>query len=494
MSSTASADPFGAGTSHFSTSHALDRAPKRWSRQVAMDLVTIAEAMSVILGCMLPAGIYATAGGIPVQWTSVFQVGCVAAIIVVICLRGWGMYDTHSLADLPQRPTRLLGALILSCLAIVGLGLPVPSVPPHAVVWYTTWIMLTFTLMLLVRMVAHAQLHRLAAMGRFDERIAVYGAGTIARQVHDHLSSARNGISFAGAFDDRTEKERQISDGLAVKGRLEDLVALGRTGGVDRIVVALPASASIRIEEVARKLEQLPVSLHVVTHIASDLIKSGPAHAVSAIGPIGLLDVKKRPLADWQPLIKSFEDYVLGALLTVLTLPLFALIAIAIKLDSSGPVLFVQRRKGLNQSVIPVLKFRTMHVMEDGGRVTQATRNDPRVTRVGRLLRASSLGELPQLINVLRGEMSLVGPRPHAIAHDEHYGDLLDGYVNRHQVKPGITGLAQVRGFRGETRTTDKMKSRIDNDLEYITAWSPWLDMKILYRTIFAVLRGDNAH
>ena len=141
-----------------------------------------------------------------------------------------------------------------------------------------------------------------------------------------------------------------------------------------------------------------------------------------------------------------------------------------------------------------VIKFRTMRVMEDGAVVHQATRGDPRITWVGRFLRRSSLDELPQLINVLRGEMSLVGPRPHAVAHDDHYGGVLVGYANRHQVKPGITGLAQVRGLRGETRSDDKMQSRVDTDLEYITAWSPWLDMKILARTVLAVARGSNAH
>ncbi len=466
----------------------------RWSRKVAADLVGAAEAVAVVSGCLLPAFIYARAGEVAVNWTAILQVGLVAAIIVHLCLKSWGMYDTMSMEAFPSRPHCQIGALMIACLAILGLGLPLPARQPHVAIWYATWIMLSFTLMLLVRTLAVAAFARMTKAGLFDVRIAVFGAGAVARRARDHLMMADNGVHFVGAFDDRSAVGRLNPEGVAVAGGLDDLVALGRIEGVDRIIVALPASASDRIEHVARKLEQLPVSLHVVTHIVSDLVASAPAHKVSALGSIGLLDIKQAPLSDWSPHVKRFEDIVLGGLLLLATLPLFLIIALAIKLESQGPVFFTQRRRRLNQRVIPVLKFRTMRVMEDGPDVKQATWNDPRITRIGKLLRRSSLDELPQLINVLRGEMSLVGPRPHAIAHDDLYGGVLVGYVNRHQVKPGITGLAQVRGLRGETRSDEKMQSRIDTDLEYITAWSPWLDIKILARTVVAVLKGCNAH
>jgi putative colanic acid biosynthesis UDP-glucose lipid carrier transferase len=235
--------------------------------------------------------------------------------------------------------------------------------------------------------------------------------------------------------------------------------------------------------------------MHVCTHILSDLIdRKTASHKVSSIGPIGLIDIKRKPLADWGRILKAALDYGLGGLLLVLALPLFALIAIAIKLDSRGPVFFRQRRRGLNHRLIEVFKFRSMKVLEEGAEVKQATKGDPRVTRVGRLLRATSLDELPQLINVVRGEMSLVGPRPHALVHDEFYGELLESYANRHQVKPGMTGWAQINGFRGETETHDKMRLRVEHDLHYIDNWSFVLDLKILVLTPFYGLLGKNAY
>jgi putative colanic acid biosynthesis UDP-glucose lipid carrier transferase len=244
---------------------------------------------------------------------------------------------------------------------------------------------------------------------------------------------------------------------------------------------------------VARRLEQLPVSLHIVTHLAGDLVDQTTAHSVSSIGNVGLLDIKTKPLADWGRHLKSIEDYVIAALALLVALPVMVVIAVAIKLDSPGPVLFRQRRHGLNRRVIEVLKFRSMIVTENGSEVRQASRSDSRVTRVGHFLRRTSLDELPQLINVLRGEMSLIGPRPHALVHDDQYGEMLERYANRHQVKPGMTGWAQVNGFRGPTETPDKMAQRVDYDLAYIDSWSVWLDLKILAMTVLVGFRHKNA-
>jgi exopolysaccharide biosynthesis polyprenyl glycosylphosphotransferase len=193
-------------------------------------------------------------------------------------------------------------------------------------------------------------------------------------------------------------------------------------------------------------------------------------------------------------LIKSAMDYLFGAIALAIFAPAMAVIALAIKLDSRGPVFFVQRRHGLNHKIIRVFKFRTMTVAQDGPVVIQAVRGDKRITRVGRFLRRTSLDELPQLLNVLRGELSLVGPRPHAVAHNDYYAGILTGYTSRHNVKPGITGLAQVQGCRGETRTPDEMRKRVDFDLHYIRHWSAWLDVKILAMTLIVPFHSPNAH
>lgn len=466
----------------------------RWSRQVAADIVGLIDALSIAGSAMLPAAIYSYGGDLDIRWTQVVQNGLLCGIVACFLLRSWGMYDTTKMNAFPIKPRRLLAALLLSLTTVHGLGLPFKAEPGHLWIWYAVWLSAGFSLILWLRMVARGVLSSLTASGRFDTRVAVFGAGVIARRVHDHLTDPRLGIRFVGVYDDRKDQERMDSKGLAIDGRLEDLIAAGRAGEIDQIIIALPQVADRRVADIAKKLEQLPISLHVVTHIASDLVDVAPAHRVSSLGPVGLLDVKCKPLADWAPLLKRVEDYGLGAILLVIAMPVLLLCTIAIKLDSAGPVLFRQRRRGLNQKVIEVLKFRTMNVMEDGAVVRQATTDDKRITRVGRILRRTSLDELPQLINVLKGEMSLVGPRPHALVHDQHWDEMLESYANRHQVKPGITGFAQVMGWRGETETTQKMKSRVEHDLAYIADWSLGRDLTILAQTVRAVVRGNNAN
>ena len=468
--------------------------PKRWSRQVASDIVGIFDVLAVVAGSAVPALIYANAGGVVADWKLLAQTSLSAAMITHLCLRSWGMYETTRMHDFPQVPLRLLGALGLGLFGTLGLGLPQALRGVHSWVWLATWMSASFTCIIMNRGVANWLLARLTAAGRFDTRVAVFGAGHIARRVHDHLAEPALGIRFVGVYDDRMGQERVNPEGLDVIGKLDDLLLAARDEQIDQIIIALPQSADRRIATVAKKLEQLPVSVHIVTHIASDLIDEGRTHKVSNLGPVGMLDVKKKALADWGPFVKRTEDLVLGCMLFLLTAPLFPLITLAIKHDSNGPVFFLQRRRGLNQRIIEIVKFRTMHVQEDGSDVRQATSDDARVTRVGRILRRTSLDELPQLWNVLKGDMSLVGPRPHALVHDEKFGEMLESYANRHQVKPGITGLAQVRGLRGETLSAECVEARVNADIDYIKAWTLRLDLAILFKTLMAVVTGKNAH
>jgi Undecaprenyl-phosphate glucose phosphotransferase len=465
----------------------------RWSRQVAADVVGLLEALAIAAAAMLPALIYASGGELSVQWTSVLQNGLLCGVVYCVILRSWSMYDTAQMNEFPIRPLRLMCALLLAFSTVHGLGMPFKANAGHMWIWYAVWLSAGFALVLWIRILTRWALAGLTTAGRFDTRVAVFGAGPIARRVHDHLTDPKLGISFAGVFDDRKDQERLNPEGLTINGRLDDLIEAGRAGLIDQIIIALPQTADGRTAAVAKRLEQLPVSLHIVSHISSDLMDIGASHRVSNIGPVGLLDVKCKPLTDWGPLLKRCEDYVLGALLLVISAPVLLLCAAAVKLDSPGPILFRQRRRGLNHRVFEVLKFRTMSVLEDGADVTQATVNDVRVTRVGRILRRTSLDELPQLLNVMKGEMSLVGPRPHALVHDQHWGSMLETYANRSQVKPGITGYAQVMGWRGETETNEKMQARVEHDLAYIAGWSLGQDVKILGQTVRAVVRGDNA-
>jgi Undecaprenyl-phosphate glucose phosphotransferase len=468
---------------------------KRWSRQVAADVVGLGDAAATILGALLPTILYVSAGGSENAFIAVGRIGLLAAIIVYLCLRAWGMYPVNAMHNFPVRPATLFAALSIAMLAVLGVGLPFNS---HGILyawaWALTWITLSFPLLLANRLLANVILSRQKTAGRFGQRVAVYGAGEVARRVHQYLHGNDLGISLAGVYDDRRTNGRVDDEAIDIAGDLEDLLDAGRAGDIDQIIIALPPSADKRIARIARRLEQLPVSLHVVTHIASDFIGEGPSHKVSGLGPVGLLDVKAKPLSDWSPLLKRAEDIGLGLVFLIASLPLMAVFAVLIKLESDGPIFFRQRRRGLNQRVIHVIKFRTMTVLENGAQISQATHNDPRVTGVGWWLRRTSLDELPQLINVLKGEMSIVGPRPHALAHDEAWENMLENYTNRHQVKPGITGLAQVRGLRGLANDENTIQERVRNDLEYIARWSLWLDLKIILRTVFAILTGRNAH
>lgn len=466
----------------------------RMSRRVAADLVGLADGVAVVLGSLVPALIYRWAGDAVIDWRMVVQAAICAAIITHLVLRFWGHYEASRLHEMSLSPAALLGALCIGLFSTAGLSIPASVRIAHEVIWMLTWMSASISLMVIGRGVACWLLARLTATGYFDERVAVFGAGPIARQVHAYLSQSKSGTFLAGIFDDRCWPDRVDCDGLPMTGTLADLIDLARAQKIDKIIIALPQTASVRFEAIAKRLEDLPVSLHIVTHLATDYIGNAKTTRVSNLGPVGLFDIKKKALSDWQPFIKRAEDIVVGSLLLLISLPLFPLIAAAIRIESAGPVFFRQRRRGFNQDIIEIYKFRTMRVLEDGPHVRQATFGDDRVTRIGRILRRTSLDELPQLINVLQGNMSLVGPRPHALAHDTQFSEILEHYATRHQVKPGLTGLAQVRGLRGETSTAMSLEARVNADIAYIKNWSLSLDLLILSQTVWAVITAKNAH
>jgi Undecaprenyl-phosphate glucose phosphotransferase len=466
---------------------------KLWSRHVASDLIAVCEAIAVVLGGLLAPAIYASAGAIEPAWPTIIQSALIAALIYRMSLSSAGMYDAARSHDFAVRPGPMLSSLAFAVVAALSLGTPTHFGLQNHLIWLLLWAAASFSGAVLVRTIASDLMAAATAAGRFDERIAVYGAGHIARRVHDHLSNSALGLRFVGVFDSRGTSDRVNAEGLTVAGGLDDLVQACQEGRIDRIIIALPQIAERRVNDIARRFEDLSVNLHIVTHLATDMLGATRPHHVSHLGTVGLMDIKSKLHTGWAPVVKRTEDLLVGTLAALIVAPFVPLIALAIKLDSPGPILFRQRRRGRNQRVIAVLKFRTMSVMEDGANVQQATSHDPRVTRVGAVLRRTSLDELPQLWNVLRGDMSLVGPRPHALVHDEKFGALLETYANRHQMKPGVTGLAQVSGYRGETTTPESIEGRVTCDLSYIRNWSLWLDVKILLLTVWTVIGGQNA-
>jgi putative colanic acid biosysnthesis UDP-glucose lipid carrier transferase len=296
------------------------------------------------------------------------------------------------------------------------------------------------------------------------------------------------GVKVIGFFDDRVAHRLGDIPDAGIKGRLNDLPSFVKGNRIDAIYVALPMASQPRILKLLDELRDTTVSIYFVPDIfLYDLIQA----RMDDVNGIPVVAVCESPFYGINGLVKRMEDIVLSALILLLISPLLLAIAIGVKLSSSGPVIFRQRRYGLDGQEIVVYKFRSMRVMEDGGHVQQARKEDPRITSFGAFLRRTSLDELPQFVNVIQGRMSIVGPRPHAVAHNETYRKLIKGYMVRHKVKPGITGLAQVSGARGETDTLEKMQARIEYDLAYLRNWSLRLDLQIIARTVTVVLRGD---
>jgi len=298
-------------------------------------------------------------------------------------------------------------------------------------------------------------------------------------------------MQVCGFFDDRTDDRWPEKMREPMLGRMSDIAAYVRAHNIKMIFISQPISAQPRIRKMLDELQDTTASVYFLPDIyIFDLMQA----RFDNVGGMPVIAIRESPFTGYNSMIKRGSDIVLGLLIQILLLPVMLLIAITVKLTSKGPVIFRQRRYGLYGEEIVVYKFRSMTVGEDGDKVVQATRNDQRVTRVGAFLRRSSLDELPQFFNVLQGRMSIVGPRPHAVVHNEQYRKLIKGYMLRHKVKPGITGWAQVNGLRGETETLDKMEARIHFDLDYLRNWSLWLDLWIIMRTVKVVLTRENAH
>jgi len=326
------------------------------------------------------------------------------------------------------------------------------------------------------------------------ERVAVIvGAGSLGRKLAERIASAQFlGVTVAGYFDDRAADRLGDLEAGNILGATDQVAQYVKTHKVDLIYLALPMASHPRILKLLDELCDTTASVYFAPDIfLFDLIQA----RMDTIGGMPVLAVCETPFYGVNSLVKRVSDMILASIILVLIAPLLAAIALGVKLSSPGPALFRQRRYGLDGQEIVVYKFRSMTVTEDGAVVTQATKNDARVTPFGAFIRKTSLDELPQFINVLQGRMSIVGPRPHAIAHNELYRKLIKSYMIRHKVKPGITGWAQVNGLRGETDTVEKMKARIEYDLDYLRHWSLTLDLKIIWKTIFVVLkRPDTAY
>ena len=336
-----------------------------------------------------------------------------------------------------------------------------------------------------------------ASEGQFRKRIAIVGGGKAAEEALNLLETSHAlDVEIVGLFDDREDGRSPQSIRKYHKiGKIEELASFARNQRIDLIIVAIPLSAETRLLTILRRLWELPVDIRISGQAST--LKLTP-RAYTYIGKLPLLSVFDRPLKGWNQVLKDWLDRVIALAAIVALSPVMLAVALAVKLESKGPLIFRQKRYGFNNETIEVLKFRSMYANKtDHAAAKLVTRDDPRVTRVGRIIRKTSLDELPQLFNVLTGELSLVGPRPHATqakAAEALYEKVVDGYFARHKVKPGITGWAQINGWRGETDTHEKIEQRVKYDLEYIDRWSLAFDLYILARTPLALLKSENAY
>jgi Undecaprenyl-phosphate glucose phosphotransferase len=351
--------------------------------------------------------------------------------------------------------------------------------------WPLLWLFSSAVLLIASRSYVSNLLNRWSLAGRLARRVAVIGAGEFSREFIERLRSEPTLYTVVGLYDDRLSRIPAVQNGVRVRGSVRDLLERSREEQIDQIVIALPLSAASRISVILEQVGSAVADLCLTTDFVGFRYRSSQ---ISSVGSNPVVLIEERPLKDWRAARKAAFDLVAGSLVLLILSPLLALVALAIRLDSPGPVLFRQPRLGFNNRLFTCYKFRTMHHgMTDLLGDRQATRGDPRVTRLGKWLRALSLDELPQLLNVLKGDMSLVGPRPHppnTKADDKLFSDVVARYAFRHRVKPGITGWAQVNGWRGETKTVEQIENRVACDLAYIQNWSIWFDLRIMVLTI----------
>lgn len=353
------------------------------------------------------------------------------------------------------------------------------------------WVTITPILLLVWRITFRTGLAYLRKMG-FNTRTAIIVGQTphgitLANEIQNH---AEHGVLFDGFYDERTAGREPNSE-YPIKGGVSHALERAKLGEVDYVYIAMPMHAKERIVSLLNQFSDTTAN----TYLIPDFFTYNLLHSRwDQIGQVQTLSVFDTPFAGFSSWIKRIEDIIFSSIILVLISPILLAIAIGIKLTSKGPVIFKQYRYGLDGRKIDVWKFRSMTTMDQGSHIKQATKNDPRITPFGGFLRRTSLDELPQFFNVLQGTMSIVGPRPHAVAHNEEYRRIVDRYMLRHKVKPGITGWAQINGYRGETDTLDKMEKRVEFDLDYIHQWSIWMDIKIIFITVFKGFTGSNAY
>jgi Undecaprenyl-phosphate glucose phosphotransferase len=422
----------------------------------------------------------------------------VIAALSTLAFQTADIYQVQAFRGYEKQYMRLASAWSVVFMIVIGASFFAKAGDMFSRVWLGSYYVCGLTALVISRNMLFFLVRKWTREGRLTRRTVIVGGGDPGACVIEELRRQKDsGVEIIGLFDDRgDDRSGTECAGERKLGTVDDLVEFGRRTRVDLVIFSLPISAESRILQMLKKLWVLPLDIRLAAH--TNKLQFRP-RSYSYIGNVPVIDVFDRPIADWDVVMKWLFDKIIGGLLLLCALPVFAVVAIAIKLDSRGPVFFKQKRYGFNNDLTEVYKFRSMYVdAADAAANKLVTKDDPRVTRVGRFIRKASIDELPQLLNVVfKGNLSLVGPRPHPInakAAARLYNDAVDGYFARHRVKPGITGWAQINGWRGETDTEEKIQRRVEHDLYYIENWSVLFDLYIVARTPFALLKTENAY
>jgi Undecaprenyl-phosphate glucose phosphotransferase len=483
---------------HLGPAHLVSATPAGAKPRVAISS-NVMSGVSAILDSLAIAisGIFLYFGLVDPSGTHLdyyFSAICFVWIVALLLFQFAGLYQFEAIVRPFQFADKLLISFLTVFLFLLALGFAFKISANFSRAWIASFAIGSCISTFSARLVLAAVALHLSNQHIFQRNVIVAGTGEQCRRLLRLIEQAPHHFtSIVGLFAPAAAAGDSEVRGAPVLGEIADIGQFIRTNSVDDVIIAFPWAAEEETVALLERLRELPVNVY----LASDLIglrldlRPPPSHFES----IPVFEVIGRPMSGWGTAVKRLEDLVIGSLATAVFLPLMAFIAILIKIDSPGSVIFRQTRLGFNNRPFEIYKFRTMVTGSDRSEKTvQAKRDDPRVTRVGRLLRRTSLDELPQLFNVLAGSMSLVGPRPHAVDHNEDYARKIRWYFARHRVKPGMTGWAQVHGLRGETETTEKMETRVKYDIYYTENWSLMFDLRILARTAFILIGGRNAY
>ncbi len=469
---------------------------KAYSPVVIAGLVRLADVVIIgAVGLALYLGYVARMDSF--SW---FYPAAIAAMTLtaVTMFQAADIYQVQAFRGQLRQMTRMMSAWALVFLLFIGVSFFLKIGTSFSRLWLSAYFTVGLAALIASRLLLRSLVRQWGREGRLDRRTVIIGADENGEKLIRLLGEQEDSdLEILGVFDDRADdRARDTCAGLPKLGKVDDIVEFAHRTRVDLVLFAMPISAEARILDMLKKLWVLPVDIRLSAH--TNKLRFRP-RSYSYLGKVPTLDVFEAPITDWDQVMKWLFDHVVGGILLVLLAPVMALIALAIKLDSPGPVLFRQKRFGFNNERIDVFKFRSLyHNHADPLASKVVTKNDPRVTRVGRFIRKSSLDELPQLFNVVfKSNLSLVGPRPHAVQgklKSRLFDETVDGYFARHRVKPGITGWAQINGWRGEVDSEEKIQKRVEFDLYYIENWSVLFDLYILLKTPIALLKAENAY